>query len=82
MEGMHGSIKVDSTNDRLLVELLSPYPGNQQSWIYWLQDFGKNKLYEQSTIFGNYCNKWKTNYGAALNTWLVDELYNEEAGVT
>ena len=82
MEGMTGSIKVDSQNNRLLVELLSPYPGNQQSWIYWLQDFSNDKLYEQSTIFGDYCNKWKTSYGMNLEHWLSDEIYSETAGVT
>lgn len=82
LDGMQGTIKVDSTNNRLLVDMVSQYPGNNLAGIYWLQDFGANMLYEQTTKWGSYCNKWPTTYGITLTKWLNDELYSESAGVT
>lgn len=62
MEGMNLTIKFNGENNRDFIKVGSPYPMSRSTNVYRFNDYKNKKLYERTTLFGVYCDKFPIKY--------------------
>jgi hypothetical protein len=82
MVNMTGVIRVNGANNRVYINIHTPYPMSRSTDIYRLNDFKNKHMYERTTILGNYCDKYPIDFDMDFQAFLTNQLYSEQAGVT